>query len=101
MPRDLWRNILSRPSSGSVRFSTRSVSFTPGSGPSWWGRRSSAVNPKPKSVTLCVKLVKIGAKVVRHGRSVTFQLAEVAVPKELFQKILGLIDDLQRRPVPA
>ena len=28
------------------------------------------------------KLVKIGAKVVRHGRYVTFQLAEVAVPKE-------------------
>ena len=30
--------------------------------------------------TLPEKLVKIGAKVVRHGRYVTFQLAEVAVP---------------------
>ncbi len=30
--------------------------------------------------TLREKLVKIGAKVVRHGRYVTFQLAEVAVP---------------------
>ena len=29
--------------------------------------------------TLREKLVKIGAKVVRHGRYVTFQLAEVAV----------------------
>ena len=47
------------------------------------------------------KLVKIGAKVVRHGRYVTFQLAEVAVPRELFLKILSLIDDLRRRPVPA
>ncbi len=47
------------------------------------------------------RLVKIGAKVVRHGRYVTFQLAEVAVPKELFRKILSLIDDLRRRPVPA
>jgi hypothetical protein len=47
------------------------------------------------------KLVKIGAKVVRHGRYVTFQLAEVAVPRKLFQKILELIDDLRRRPVPA
>ena len=47
------------------------------------------------------KLVKIGAKVVRHGRYVTFQLAEVAVPRSLFQKILSLIDDLRRRPVPA
>ncbi len=51
--------------------------------------------------TLREKLVKIGAKVVRHGRYVTFQLAEVAVPKELFRKILSLIDDLQRRPTPA
>ena len=51
--------------------------------------------------TLREKLVKIGAKVVRHGRYVTFQLAEVAVPRSLFQKILALIDDLRRRPVPA
>ena len=33
--------------------------------------------------TLREKLVKIGAKVVRHGRYVTFELAGVAVPKEL------------------
>ncbi len=51
--------------------------------------------------TLREKLVKIGAKVVRHGRYVTFQLAEVAVPRELFRKILSLIDDLRPRPTPA
>ena len=51
--------------------------------------------------TLREKLVKIGAKVVSHGRYVTFQLAEVAVPRGLFQKILGLIDDLRRRPASA
>ena len=51
--------------------------------------------------TLREKLVKIGAKVVSHGRYVTFQLAEVAVPRSLFQKILSLIDDLRRRPAPA
>ena len=51
--------------------------------------------------TLREKLVKIGAKVVSHGRYVTFQLAEVAVPRELFRDILSLIDDLRRRPVPA
>jgi len=45
--------------------------------------------------------VKIGAKVVHHGRYVIFQMAEVAVPKELFQEILRLIDRLQPRPVPA
>ena len=52
-------------------------------------------------ITLREKLIKIGAKVVRHGRYVTFQLAEVAVSRELFRKILSLIDDLRRRPIPA
>ncbi len=51
--------------------------------------------------TLREKLIKIGAKIVRHGRYITFQMAEVAVPRELFRKILSLIDDLRRRPVPA
>ncbi len=51
--------------------------------------------------TLREKLVKSGAKVVSHGRYVTFQLAEVAMPRNLFEKILGLIDDLRRRSVPA
>ncbi len=50
--------------------------------------------------TLREKLVKIAAKVVRHGRYVTFQLAEVAVPRELFQKILGLIGGLRPVPLP-
>jgi hypothetical protein len=47
------------------------------------------------------KLVKIGAKVVRHGRYVIFQMAEVAVPRKLFQEILRLIDGLRSRPAPA
>ena len=47
------------------------------------------------------KLVKIGAKVVHHGRYVIFQMAEVAVPKELFQEILRLIAELQPQPPPA
>ena len=47
------------------------------------------------------KLVKIGAKVVRHGRYVIFQMAEVAVPKELFQKILRLIAELRPQPPPV
>ena len=51
--------------------------------------------------TLREKLVKIGAKVVSHGRYVTFQLAEVAVPRDLFRKILNLIDDLRPGPAPA
>ena len=44
--------------------------------------------------TLRDKLIKIGAKVVRHARYVTFQLAEVAVPRELFQAILDRIRGL-------
>jgi hypothetical protein len=51
--------------------------------------------------TLREKLIKIGAKVVRHGRYVTFQMAEVAVPRDLFRKILRLIDGLRPRPSPA
>ena len=50
--------------------------------------------------TLREKLVKIGAKVVSHGRYVTFQLAEVAVPRELFRKFLRLIDGLRPAPLP-
>ncbi|MCP4330274.1 MAG: IS1380 family transposase [Alphaproteobacteria bacterium] len=50
--------------------------------------------------TIREKLVKIGAMVVSHGRYVTFQMAEVAVPRDLFRKILRLIDDL-RRSSPA
>ena len=47
------------------------------------------------------KLVKIGAKIVRHGRYVIFQMAEVVVSKELFQEILRLIDGLRPRSAPA
>lgn len=43
------------------------------------------------------KLVKIGAKVVRHGRYAIFQIVEVAVPRKLFQEILRLIDGLRPR----
>ena len=46
------------------------------------------------------KLVKIGAKVFAHGRYVTFQLAEVAVPSALFAEILRLIDGLRPAPLP-
>jgi hypothetical protein len=34
--------------------------------------------------TLREKLAKTGARIVRHGRYVVFQLAEVAVPRSLF-----------------
>jgi hypothetical protein len=45
--------------------------------------------------TLREKLIKIGAKVVRHSRQVIFQMAEVAVPRELFRDILRAIESLR------
>jgi hypothetical protein len=47
------------------------------------------------------KLIKIGAKIITHARYVTFQMAEVAVPGQLFREILRLIDGLRPRPAPA
>jgi len=44
------------------------------------------------------KLIKIGAKVVRHGRYIAFQMAEVAIPRGLFADILRLIVDLRAPP---
>jgi hypothetical protein len=44
------------------------------------------------------KLIKIGAKVVSHGRYVAFQMAEVAIPQSLFAEILRLIADLRSPP---
>ena len=45
--------------------------------------------------TLLTKLIKIGAKVVRHSRIVTFQMAEVAVSKEVWAELLSRIDRLK------
>jgi hypothetical protein len=45
--------------------------------------------------------VKIGAKVVSHGRYVTFQLAEVSVSRQMFADILSLIARLGAPPAPA
>jgi hypothetical protein len=51
--------------------------------------------------TLREKLVKIGARTVRHGRYMVFQLAEVAMPRPLFAVILRRIDRLRGPPAPA
>ena len=48
--------------------------------------------------TLREKLVKIGAKVIRHSKYITFQLAEVSVPRRLFAAILGRIAQLAIPP---
>jgi len=45
--------------------------------------------------SLQVKLIKMGGRIVRHGRQIVFQLAEVAVPRELFAAILERISRLR------
>jgi hypothetical protein len=47
------------------------------------------------------KLIKIGAKVVSHGRYVAFQMAEVAIPRTLFADILRLIAELRPPPITS
>jgi hypothetical protein len=57
---------------------------------------------EPWSLTsLREKLIKIGAKVVSHGRYVIFQMAEVAVSRQMFVEILSLITRLRALPAPA
>jgi len=46
-------------------------------------------------------LVNRGVKVVRHGRYVTFQVADVAIPLPLFAEILQPIAGLRPRPAPT
>jgi len=58
--------------------------------------------PKPvrhwSLTTLREKLIKIGAKVTRHSKYVFFQLAEVAVTRNLFAAILDRIARLALPP---
>jgi hypothetical protein len=57
---------------------------------------------QPWSLTsLREKLIKIGAKVVSHSRYVTFQMAEVAVSRQMFADNLALIARLRTSPAPA
>ncbi len=95
-----------------VRFLADHVCFTPNGGHGRGVIGTFAPDPNqtlalPNEVehwsltTLREKLVKIGAKAVRHGRYVTFQLAEVAVPRDLFRKILRPIDDPRPSSSPA
>ncbi len=51
--------------------------------------------------TLREKRLKIGARMVRHGRYITFQLAEVAVSRQVFGQILARIARLRAPPVPT
>jgi hypothetical protein len=47
------------------------------------------------------KLIKIGAKVVSHARYVAFQMAEVAISRNLFADILRMIAELRPPPLTS
>ena len=49
--------------------------------------------------SLQLKLIKIGARMVRHARAITFQLAEVAVTGPMVRAILAAIRRLRARPL--
>ncbi len=53
----------------------------------------------PTGLRTC--LIRIGARVVRHARAITFQPAEAAVGGALFTRILAAIQRLRAPPVPA
>jgi hypothetical protein len=46
-------------------------------------------------------LIKVGARLVSHGRYVAFQMAEVAISHHVFAEILRLIAELRPQPPPA
>jgi hypothetical protein len=46
-----------------------------------------------------LKLIKIGARIVNHARRTVFQMAEVAVPGELFAEVLTRIRELATVPI--
>jgi hypothetical protein len=47
------------------------------------------------------KLIKNGAKVVSHGRYIIFQMAEIAMSRQMFRETLPVIARLRAPPAPA
>lgn len=63
-----------------------------------FGGFGQALVPNPEQAGLREKLIKIGAKIVptcRDSRYITFQMAEVALPGDLFAAILSCIRQLR------
>lgn len=47
------------------------------------------------------RLIKTGTRLVRHGRYAIFQMAEVAIPQDVFAAILDMINTLRGPPARA
>ncbi len=98
--RDLWTRLSCRTfAANAVRLQLHALAYNLGN----FLRTLATPEPiKDWSLTsLKEKLIKIGAKVVSHGRYVVFQMAEVAIPRQMFQEILRLIAELRPQPPPA
>jgi hypothetical protein len=74
--------------------------------PKWGGSRPRHL-PCPRTgkrspmTSLQLKLIKIGARVIRHARAITFQLAEVAVTGPMMGTIIAAIHRLRAPPLCA
>jgi hypothetical protein len=51
--------------------------------------------------SLCERLIKTSARLVRHARYAVFQFAEAALPRKVFAGVLGLINGLRGPPAEA
>ena len=60
---------------------------------SCWNRTVAVVLTGPP-----VSAIKIEGRLVRHARRLVFQLAEVAVPREVFRQVLERIGGLHSAP---
>jgi hypothetical protein len=54
-----------------------------------------------RKILYVIEADQIGAKVISHGRNTAFQMAEVAIPQQMFREILQLIAELRPKPPPA
>ena len=93
---EVWRSARLRERNNAVRFQLHALAYNL---TNFMGTLALPKEVEHRSLTtLREKLVKVGAKIVRHGRYVTFKLAEVAVPRNPFREILRLIEELRPRP---
>jgi hypothetical protein len=56
------------------------------------------VDQKEQIRSLQVKLIKMGGRMVHHARRIIFQLAEVAIHRELFAALLERVNRLRLAP---
>ena len=57
--------------------------------------------PRRELTSLRERLIKTGARLVRHARYAVFQFAQAALPRAVFAGVLGLITGLREPSVAA